>query len=163
MCEQNAFEILSADQLDELKTSVALITILISGADDQIDEQELNWAEKLTHIRSYTSPDDLNTFYSDVVEGFSEQVSKLIATLPTDTGERQKIISARLSAVNDILAILDNKLAYRLYESFTSFAEHIAKASGGFLRFGSISAVEKKWVSLPMLHPIILEEDPEVK
>ena len=70
------------------------------------------------------------------------------------------LISDKLAKLNKILASLDNATAYALYKSFITFAEHIAKASGGFLRFGSISSQEKKWISLPMLNPIILVEPP---
>jgi len=36
-----------------------------------------------------------------------------------------------------------------------SFAEHIAKASGGIMGFFSVNAAEAKLIQLPMLHPII--------
>jgi hypothetical protein len=60
-----------------------------------------------------------------------------------------------------ILAHLDNNLAHKMYISLKSFAEHVAKASGGFLRFATISGHERKWINLPMIEPIILLPDPE--
>ena len=159
--DMNLFGELSPAQYEELKGALGLVTVLIAGADSNIDEQELNWAEKLTSIRSYAKPEELNAFYEDVEQGFGDKLDALIASLPQDVTERQKVISGRLSGLNDIFPRLDNSVAHQLYESFTSFAKHIAKASGGFLRFGSVSSAEKEWISLPMIEPIILEELPE--
>ena len=159
--DTNLFGALSSAQYDELKEALGLVTVLIAGADNKIDEQELNWAEKLTSIRSYAKPEELNAFYEDIETGFGDKLDQLINDLPDTVEERQKVIAGRLSGLNDIFPRLDNAVAHQLYESFTSFAKHIAKASGGFLRFGSVSSAEKEWITLPMIEPIILEELPE--
>ncbi len=155
------FSALNQEQYSELKEALGLITVLIAGADGKIDEHELNWAEKLTSIRSYAEPEELNEFYESIEGNFSEKLDQLIKELPKDVDKRQEILAERLSSLNDILPLLDNETAYSLYESFLSFAKHIAKASGGFLRIGSISASEKKWLSLPMIQPIHREALPE--
>lgn len=152
------FSALNEGQYNELKDSLALVTILIAGADDNIDEQELNWAEKLTNIRSYAKPESLNSFYEDVEKGFHAKLEALIKELPGVLDSRQEIISNRLANLNTILPLLENEVGHQIYESLTSFAKHIAKASGGFLRFASISKAEKEWIHLPMIDPILLEE-----
>ncbi len=152
------FSELNKGQYNELKDSLTLVTVLIAGADDNIDEQELNWAEKLTSIRSYTEPGALNNFYEDVEQGFPLRLKELIKELPGAVDARQRIISSRLANLNTILPLLDNEIGQQIYASLTSFAKHIAKSSGGFLRFGSISKAEKEWIHLPMIDPIILEE-----
>jgi hypothetical protein len=152
------FDNLNETQYQHLKDALPLITILIAGADDNIDEQELNWAEKLTYIRTYADPEELNSFYAEIEDVFTEKVSALIESLPKELNARQEEISSRLSIVNNVLPLLENKIAFQIYESLTSFAEHIAKASGGFLRFGSVSSEEKKWLELPMINPVIRED-----
>ena len=155
------FSSISQAHSDQLKSAPSLITILVAGADGNIDSQELNWAEKLTRIRSYSdATESLNGYYAEVDASFSEDFETALKELPQELSAREEAISNKLADLNKILAELDNATAYALYTSFTSFAEHIAKASGGFLRFGSISSEEKKWISLPMLNPIILEEPP---
>lgn len=161
MSTENLFASISSDQYDQLKQSLANITVLVAGADGTIDSQELNWAEKLTHIRSYANPEVLNVFYQDVESTFSTDLDALIAELPGGTELREDILSKRLAGLNTIFPLLDNHTAHHLYRSLTSFAEHIAKASGGFLRFGAISNEEKKWLELPMITPVILEEPEE--
>lgn len=157
MSEQDIFSGITADQYEQLKEALSLITILIAGADGKIDEQELNWAEKLTGIRTYAKPEELNAYYLDVEDGFEDRLSNLLSALPSDLAEREVEISQRLGGLNKVLSCLSNPVAFQLYDSFTSFARHIAKASGGFLRFGSISSAEKEWINLPMIDPIILE------
>ncbi len=155
------FTSLTQEQTDQLKSAPSLITILVAGADGNIDSQELNWAEKLTRIRSYAdTTESLNGYYAEVDASFSEDFANALKELPQELSAREMAISSKLADLNQILSKLDNATAYALYTSFTSFAEHIAKASGGFLRFGSISSEEKKWISLSMLDPIILEEPP---
>lgn len=158
MNPSRSFQELSDEQYKLLVDAPALITILVAGADGKIDEQELNWAEKLTHIRSYAEPEDLNQYYEEVEKGFSATFDAYLVSLPNELSLREKAISSELSKINHVLACMDNPIAYRLYASFTSFAKHIAKASGGFLRFGSISREEKKWIGLDMIDPVILEE-----
>ena len=161
MDKPQIFSALNDDQYNLLLEALPLVTVLIAGADGQIDEQELNWAEKLTSIRTYATPHELNEFYIAAEQILEPRINALVGMLPDDVAERQEQISQRLSGLNAILASLENAVAYQLYESFTSFAKHIAKASGGFLRFGSISSKEKAWIDLPMLTPVILEVEEE--
>ena len=89
MSSESLFGKLSKEDYNRLKMSLAEVTVLIAGADGKIDEQELNWAEKLTSIRSYATPEELNQFYGDVEESFIDNVNDLIKQLPTDVAERQ--------------------------------------------------------------------------
>jgi hypothetical protein len=50
--------------------------------------------------------------------------------------------------------IHDRESAVGLYESFISFARHVARASGGFLSWGTINVHEKKLMSLDMIQPV---------
>jgi tellurite resistance protein len=47
------FKPLSENEKSELSDALALITVLIAGADGNFEKEELEWAEKVTHIRSY--------------------------------------------------------------------------------------------------------------
>ncbi len=161
MSEQNIFGALNESQYNDLKDALVYITVLIAGADGEIDEQELNWAEKLTHIRTYAKPQTLNSYYLDIEKDFDQRVTDLMAKLPDTLTEREDVIVKKLTGLNEILTCVDNDVAFQLYESFTSFATHIAKASGGFLRFGSISSKEKQWINLPMITPVIRDMDEE--
>ena len=146
---------------DKLKKAISLITVLIAGADGKIETEELTWAKKIAGVREYGPPTKLHGFYQEVGVDYDEAVTALIETLPEDTKERTEAISKRLEELNPILAKLDNATAHAYYKSFTSFAEHVAKATGGFLGFFSVSAEEKSLINLPMLDVIEYDESAE--
>lgn len=158
------FQHLSNEEIDALVEAPALITILVGMADDQLDGEERTWSERLLRSRTYNNPKELNEFYRVVVEGFWARVQNEVNHLPQDAEDRGQKLSDRLTRLNPILAKLDTELAAALYKGFVNLAEETAKASGGFLRIGAISAAESKWTNLPMLDPIFSpnkEEDVE--
>ncbi len=149
------FDQLSKEEIDTLVDAPALITILVGAADGDLDREERTWSERLLRSRTYNNPKTLNEFYRVVVEGFWMKVHSEMAHLPEDPAARNALISTRLERLNPILAKLDVQLAADLYKGFIGLAEETAEASGGFLRIGSISAEEARWVKLPMITPIV--------
>jgi hypothetical protein len=148
-------EKLSSEELHHLLDAIPLITILVAGADGVIDNDEKAWAARLTHIRTYSNPDELHEYYESIDSNFNIRFNDLLKNLPTGLAERESIISNRLSLINPILAKLDQYFGFKLYKSFLTFATQVAKSSGGFLGFNAISEEEEKWVHLSMIHPII--------
>lgn len=155
----HGFESLSEEQFTILKDAIAHITILIAGADGDINHKETEWATKLTHIRSYNFAEPLNAYYEAVGKDFSEKLDKLIENAPKDVKERTDMLSRKLSEVNAVLPLLDNHVGAELYSSFLSFAKHVAKSSGGFFGMMSISKEESALISLSMIDPIEYEEE----
>ena len=155
----DSFVGISEDEKQSLINAIPEITVLIAGADGVIDTEEVAWAKKLTGIRSYTNPESLQEYYGFVGDEFEDKLNALINELPKDVNERNSILKGRLEKLNPILAKMDNENAYGLYNSFISFAEHVAKSSGGFLRMWAISGEEKEWVNLPMINKIEKEEE----
>ena len=150
------FEKLTEDQRQKIKDAMSWITVLIAGADGKIEAGETAWAEKVTKIRGYHNPsNELTPFYEAVGEEFSEKLDHLIANVPEDVSERNAILSRKLEQLNDILPLLDhNNIGFKLLASYRSFAEHIAKSSGGFLGFFSVSKDEGNLIGLPMINDI---------
>lgn len=152
---------LTPEEGEQLRKAIAQITILIAGADGDIEKQELSWAKKISQIREYNHPVVLNDYYKSVGTDYDQLVSSMISNLPDDTAQRTTVLSDSLAELNPILAKLDNDDAYFYYKSFCSFAEYVAKATGGILGFFSVSSEEKSLMSLPMITPIELEESAE--
>lgn len=155
------FKRLNEEEFEKLKDAVPLITVLIAGADGNIDNNQLDWANKVTKIRSYNMKAEMKAFYLEVGKTFAQRLQYFIDAFPTNVSDRTKLISDRLTHLNEILAKLDPEVGAKFYNSFTSFAEHVAKASGGFLGFFSINKDEAKLIGLPMIHPIISMIDEE--
>lgn len=152
---------LTSEEITQLKDAFAYITVLIAGADGKIDPNELSWAEKITQIRTFAGDERLKEFHTEVNDALSHRIKQLIDELPKDTASRNAIISGKLAQLNPILASIDPSLGSYLYKGYVSFAERIAKASGGFLSFFTIGPEEKKWIGLPMLSAIIYNPDEE--
>ncbi len=153
--------VLSPQEITILKDAHAYITILIAGADGKIDPKELSWAEKIAGIRTFAGDERLRHFHEAVNTEISEKIKSLMASLPTETGPRQAEIATQLKELNPILRQLDPSIGAYLYKGYKSFAERIAKASGGILAFFSIGPEERKWMDLPMLDPIVFVEADE--
>jgi hypothetical protein len=165
------FNHLHSTELDALLEAPALITILVGAADGELDREERNWSDRLMRARTYNKPKHLNEYYAIVAHGFLEKVDQKLGELPADVEARNTLISQKLAALNPVLEKLDDPLGADLYKSYIGLAEETAKASGGFLRIGAISAEEARWIHLPMLTPIEGkatpvdwdEKDPEVE
>ena len=155
------FKDISETDYAKLKLAIPEITILIAGADGEIEKAEIAWAEKITQIRSYKMSKDLTGFYQEVGKTFQADLDLLIEELPAHVDDRQKILSKRLAEINPILAKLEPTLAFHLYKSLLSFAKHVAKSSGGLLGFFSIGPKESEVVGLLMIHPILPVEGEE--
>jgi hypothetical protein len=157
------FTSLSQEELQHLQDAIPQIAILIAGADGNIDAEEREWADKLTNIRAYAGDKVLHEYYETVHANFSIRFNDMLKILPTNTAERQQILSENLSHLNAVLAKLDPRVAYHIYKSFVTYAKSIAEETGGFFRFGAISAEEKKWVNLPMLTPLVEPIEPKAE
>jgi len=147
--------VLNAKEQEQLLNAIPLITVLVAGADGKIDAIEMGKAEKIATIRSYSHHAELRSFYEKASQTLGAKLKGLIENLPNDLQERQEAISEDLSQLNPILAKLDTHAGHIFYESFLSFAEHVAKASGGVIGVFTINKEEKKVIQLPMIKPIL--------
>lgn len=154
----NALKSLNENEIQTLTDALPLIAILIGKADNNLDVKELDLAKKITHIRTFNSPEYLQAFYEKVEEHFDQILAKFNAELPEDAGLRGEIISGKLAQLNPVLAKLHPKAGAFLYRGFVRFSQEIAKASGGFLGFLAVNPEESKWVSLPMINPVEYED-----
>ena len=148
------FENLTPSELQQLEIAVVQISILVAGADGTIDAEEAAWADKVTHIRSYSGEECLQEFYDQVATNFKISFNDMVKSLPTDTALRQTTLSTELAKLDPILAKLEPIVGYKMYHSYRTLAMSIAKASGGILGFGAVSRDEEKVVHLPMITPI---------
>ena len=152
------FSNISKDEYEKLQEAIFDVTILIAGADGKIDHEEKEWADKITHMRSYSGPEILREFYAQIDGYFESHLDAKIKKLTPDIDVRNARLASALNDLDPILAKLPQAVGATYYESIRSLAEHIAKASGGFMRIWSISQEEADWVELPMITPIDFPE-----
>ena len=137
-----------------LMDAVPYITILVAGADGDIDMKEVEWSEKLMKIRSFSYEEDLRPFYKKVGKTYEERLHQLMDLLPKDKDSRNQIISDELAKLNAILPKLDHFYARLYYQSLKSFADHVAHSSGGVMGWLSVGFEEYKVVDLHMIDPV---------
>lgn len=159
------FENLEQHEREALLAAPVWISVLIAAADGDFDREEQRWTERMVRVKSFTKPRALNAYYKAVSEGFLKKVEAALAELPAEPSRRAEILNERLAELNDTLAKLPRAIGAGLYKSWLTLADEAARASGGFLRIGAVSAAEARWIHLPMLQaiaaPDLEEEAPE--
>lgn len=145
------FKNLTEEENTALLDAPALIAVLIAGADNKIDEKEINYSEKLAHFRAGNNESSLQPYYAEVDKFIGDAIIQQLKNLPEDLHERQNIISEELSKLNEIFPKLDKEFASELYKSYLTFAKSVAKSSGGIWGYASITAEEEKLLGLSMI------------
>ena len=130
-----------------------LVTILIAGADDNIDKNEKEKALLMANFnyQTFVFEPKIEAFYKEVSKNFMSKMTNLLNSLPPKAKERNPAISELLGQINTIWPKLDQEFALLYYESLKFLADTVAKASGGVLGVGKIGKEEKKWLALEML------------
>ena len=147
----NSLNTLAAEEKELVMNALPMVTVLIAAADGKVDESETGWATKLTDMRSYSNEEELQSYYEEVSKNFEQQVRMMVKALPANQKQAVPELSTKLAGLNEVLPKLPPVLATKFLKSLRTFANHIARASGGFLRMASISKEEKVLVDLPML------------
>lgn len=147
-----AFHNLSDKEYNLLLKVPALVTVLIAGADSDIDSIEIKEASSLTRLKKVTSREILTEYYDQVREIFDQQLSEIICQFPKNTQFRQYYIVQELGSINEILTRLEFKFAVQFYASIKDFAKKIAESSGGILGFIPVGYEEAKLIDLPMIN-----------
>jgi len=142
---------LSIAELELLIKAPILVSILIAGADGQIDRNEINIAIATARQKA-KSKSSLQAYYETVSEDFEDKLKVLIQSYPSAAEQRNSQISEELAGLNDILKRVQGNLSVEIYDSLKSLALSIAKASGSI--FGSsMGTKEAQLVDLKMVKP----------
>jgi len=145
------FEILSQGEKELIFSLPIYVAVLIAGADGNIDNREISKANNLANDKLKNARKDLIEYYTEVNENFEDKLKMAIANLPSETGERQKILVEKLKSSNEIFEKLPKKYAIALYSSLKDIAKKIAEASGGVFGYMSIDFEESKLIELKMI------------
>lgn len=130
----------------------AYVSVLIAGADDNIDKSEIKSAIQLAKVKQQKAREALLGYYKAVGERFEEDFMGLIEGLPHAAAERGPAINRELKKLNLILPKLNKTFATEFYASLKDIAKKIAEASGGVLGYLSVSYEEAKLMELTMIN-----------
>ena len=128
-----------------------LVSILIAGADNEIDKSEIRQAVSLSKIKQSKAREGLIEYYREAGKDFEDKMKVMIQQFPVNAKERNPMIISELENVNKILPKLDQKFAVEFYESIKDMAKKIAEASGGLLGYMAVGYEESKLIGLQMI------------
>ncbi len=146
------FESLSDSEVELMLKAPLLVCVLIAGADNNIDRNEIRGAIDLAKKKSKKSRARLIEFYATVAEDFEDKLKIVIQSFPVEAAQRNPLIVDELSQLNSILPKIDKSFSTHFYESIKETAQKVAESSGGlFWIKKSIGPEEAKYVGLPMI------------
>jgi hypothetical protein len=145
------FEKLSEEEIETMLKVPLLVSILIAGADNEIDNTEIKKAVDISKSKQLRARKSLLDFYAEVGDNFEDKLKIMIQQYPVGSKERNPSIIDELEGVNDILPKLDKQFAGEFYESIKDIARKVAEASGGVLGYMAIGYEESKLVDLKMI------------
>jgi hypothetical protein len=143
---------LSKEEIELLITAPLLVSILIAGADGDIDRKEIDGAIA-TAKKKVNKKNSMQAYYQSVSEDFEDKLKILLQNYPVDATLRAKKITEELAGLNIIFSKVEGGLATDIYDSLRNLAINIAKSSGGFLGLKSIGEEEAEFVELQMINP----------
>ena len=127
------------------------VTLLIAGADNNIEDREIGKAVELIFSKHDESQHALASYYQLIARDIEIELKGYRAVLPEGQQERLAIITEKLAQANTLWPKIDQTFAAGLYESLKELANAVAEASGGFLGYGSVSPEEAALAELKML------------
>ncbi len=116
----------------------ALVSVLIGVADGDMDSNEEQRAKRAVHFRQSIGDPLLFDFFSQVEKQLDRDLA-IYEDKCRNLEEEQRInfIAEEISKINDILPLLDQKLATAIVKNLRSLAMGIATTSGGIIGVGA--------------------------
>ena len=146
------FANLREEEVEILLRAPVLVSILIAGADGNIDKAETKEAIAIARGRQSRAREQLVEYYKLVGDSFEEQFNELVAKYPLKPEERNPEIIKELKRLNRIFPKVDKNFSIKLHASLKDLAKKIAEASGGVLGYLSVSYEEAKLMELNMIN-----------
>lgn len=145
------FKDLTSEEIETMLKIPVLVSILIAGADNDIDKSEMKQAVNISKLKQIKARPSLISYYQEAGTDFEDKLKVLIQQYPVDATERNPLLIKELEKLNDILPKLDNRFAVVFYNSIRDIAKKIAEASGGVLGYMAVGYEESKLIGLDMI------------
>lgn len=145
------FKNLTPEEVNVLYDAPVWVTILIAGADNDIEKKEINEALSLARLKQKRARQALIEYYKQVYKAFEANLNGYLLFLPKDVNERTQILTQNLEKLNKILPKLEKSFAIQYFQSLKDLAEKVAHASGGIMGFLTLGYEEAKLIQLKMI------------
>jgi hypothetical protein len=140
----------------KLLEAIPLIAAYVAFADGHLNDKELNSAKRIANLRRFSGrfEPEIRKYYQQVFENFDTRFTELLARLPEEEDARNQYLESELEEINKIVHNVSPLFGEQLIKTFRSFAEHVAKAEGGFMQIGAIGPKEARAMKLSMFKDI---------
>lgn len=144
------FKKLNVQEIELMFKTPLLVSILIAGADGNIDRKEITEAvlfvEKQTQQKS-----ELTEYFNVVAQDFEDKMKILMQEYPNNLEQRNSRLVEDLSKLNTILPKLSQAFSSEFYAILKRIAHQVAASSGGILGMNAIDDEEEKYIELYMI------------
>ncbi|MBT8327050.1 MAG: hypothetical protein KJP21_04960 [Bacteroidia bacterium] len=142
---------LSEEEQSVVTKAPIWVTLLIACSDSDINEDEIDRAKEIIHIKTYTTQNDVQDLYKELNLNLDSEIDQALISLSSVGSERLTFLEDNLKRLNKIFPKLDKSYASQLYNSLRSLALSVAQSEGGFFGIARISEQEQQFLKLPML------------
>jgi hypothetical protein len=143
---------LNEEEFSIITKAPAYVSLLIAGADSNIDRDEIKEAISVTKLKQNRARKELLNYYQAVAPDFEKTLTGLLNNLPKEPEERSKLVVEELKKLNTILPKLDKQFAIQFHASMRDIARKVAEASGGVFGYMAIGYEESKLIDLKMIN-----------
>ena len=145
------FRTLRDDEIEIILNSPAMVAVLIAGADDDIDKDEIKSGIAFSEKKKLEEGEELAEYFSEVSTHFENVQNNYINDLPENLELRQNAITSYLRQLNGILPKIEEEISMKIYGFLLEMAKEVAQASGGVMGFNKTSKDEAAFTGLDMI------------
>jgi hypothetical protein len=144
------FENLDDREVEIMFKAPILVSLLIAGADGNIDRKEIREAITIAGKQA-KSRMILSEYLRFAAEDFEDKMMILNQSYPAHSIERQGRITGELAELNTILPKINKSFAVEFYNMLRELANKIATSSGGWLGLNAVGSEEAQHLELSMI------------
>ena len=154
------FKNLSESEIQALYKAPVLVSLLIAGADNHIDKNEINRSIHMIRDKAQNERNHVMDLYKTVSDNFEAKLDQAIDNYPDTAEERNPVITKELEEINAILSKINKAFSIVYYQTIRDLAMAVAKSSGGFMGINAVGKEEATVVELPMIkNPAVMFGD----
>ena len=139
---EDELALLTQNERDLLLKAPVFVSALAASTDGVLDKKEKAGAIELSHLRTFTADEELQSYYSEVERIFAVTLSKVLDRYDLSNESDQKAIREKLEEVNRITNQMEESLALKLKKSLNSYAEHVNEIHKDSVLFNLLFPVE---------------------
>lgn len=143
---KKAFQRLSEDEFNQLLDAPVWLALLAAyTGDGKVSRDERADAVKLAHLRTFTSPKNLQEYYAKVDERFEKRFDTFDRRLPESEKDRDLFLEAQVKGCHKLLEEkVDKDLGAEIEDSWESFYNHVFRADSSFFQYFALPIISNR-------------------